>query len=356
MLTTLANITQGKSRSPIIFLFGEEEFLLEEAFNKIVSHFVPNPADYYDFDALDGDDISEIILSSKCTSYPMASERRIVAVKRFDKIFTSRSKKPDKGSPFAAYLDNPSPSTILVLSAGIDTFSGIASSLSGKNPDKAEKMISGAKFPYSLLLAKYDWIEFPRIYDNQLPAWANARINSLGKSFDAAAIELLLAQTPPSVRDINNEIEKIALYYESKKNISQEDIVKITGSNRSFNVFELQNAIGEKNLNKSLNILYNMLAADRQEMLIITMLTRYFLAVWKLQEEMQTTDNPAALAGKIGVAPFFVKDYQATARRYKPAQVNKALISLCEADLLLKSSGSDNLLVMQNLITNIIQN
>ncbi len=128
----------------------------------------------------------------------------------------------------------------------------------------------------------------------------------------------------------------------------------IAGSNRANSVFELQNSIGRADLKKSLSILYNMLDNQRQEMLIITMLTRYFVAIWKLQEESAKTTNNAILAGKIGVTPFFLKDYTAAAKQFRPHQINNALIALCDADLQLKSTGSDNLLIMQNLITRII--
>ncbi len=354
-MTSVDSIIKSGKVPSILLIFGEEEFLIEEAVAKLTKFLCPTELSLYDYDLLDGEDTSQMVIAGKAQSYPMASERRVIVVKRFEKLFSGKSKKPEKNSPLAAYFNNPSPMTVLVLAAQTDTLAGISNSIKSIKLDNSDKQIEKAKFPYNVLLSKYEWIEFPKIYESNYPTWMNQRIKSFGKTIDPEALALLLAQTPPSLRDINNEIDKIVLYLQDRKNITLNDVTNIAGSSRAFNVFELQNAIGLKDLNKSLKILYNMLDGERQEMLIITMLTRYFLAIWKLQEEFQKTQGPA-LAGKIGVSPYFLKDYQAAAKKYNPAQINNAIISLCNTDLELKSSGSDNLLSMQSLITNIIEN
>lgn len=355
MIESVDQIIQSGNVPPILFIFGEEDFLIEESLAKLIAYLLPTEHSRYDFDMLDGDDTSQNIIVSKASSYPMANDRRVVVVRRVEKLFTSRSKKPDKNSPISSYLKNPSPSTVLIFVSNTDAFTGISAGLKGKNIDKAKKQIENAKFPYNEILSKYEWIEFPKIWESNLPSWISQRVKSYGKTISQDAVELLFAQTPPSLRDLSNEIEKICLFIQDQKNISVEDVGKIAGSSRSNNVFELQNAVGERNLKKSLTILYNMLASEKQEMLIITMLTRYFLAVWKLQEAAAATNNNSELAGKVGVNPFFLKDYRAAASKYSPTMVNNAIIALCDADLELKSSGFDNLLTMQNLLTKIIQ-
>jgi len=354
MTVTVESLLQGNNFPPVLFLFGEENFLMEESLNRIINHLCPDEASRYDLDVLSADETYQNDICIKASAYPMSSSRRVVAVKNIQLLFTSKSKKAPKGSQLANYLNSPSPNSILILTAEIDTFAGITSSLKGKNSITASKQIENAKFPYNILLSKFAWIEFPKLYESQYPSWITQRIKNNGKTINQDAIELLIAQTIPSLRDLNNEIEKLCLFVQDRKTINIDDVGSIAGSTRANNVFELQNAVGACDLNKSLTILYNMLANQRQEMLIITMLTRYFVSIWKLQEEVAKTSNNAQLAGKIGVSPYFMKDYLNAANQYKPSQVNNALIALCDADLQLKSTGSDNLLIMQNLITRII--
>lgn len=355
MNDSIDSILNSKNHLPIIFIFGEEDFLIEESVSKLIKHFCPNENSFYDFDSLNGDEVTESIIVGKCSAYPMVNEKRVVVVKHLEKMYSGRTKKAEKNSALNAYLSNPSSSTVLILVAEIDTFSGIATGLKGTNSEKFKKQIDNAKFPYNLLLANYTWVEFPKVYDSSFPKWIAQRIKSNGKTISDEACELLFAQTTPVLRDIANEVEKLCLYAGDRKNIEINDVLNISGATRANNVFELQNAIGSKNLSKSLKILYNMLATDRQEMLIITMLTRYFTIVWKLQEEMSKTTNNSQLASAVGVNPYFLKDYSPVTKLYKPAELNNALIALCDADLELKSSGGDNLLTMQSLITRIIE-
>lgn len=342
------------SSSPIIFIFGEESFLLEEAVLKIINKHFPNKKNYYDFELLDGSELNESILVDRCSAYPMISEKRLVILKNAEKLFTGKSKKAEKNSVLARYLDKPSESTILVIVANIDTFSGISAGLKGKNKAKYEKMIEQAKFPYNVLLSKYDWIEFPKLYDNQIPRWIKERFKNYGKKISDEAAQLLFANSNGELHNIANEIEKICLYVNGRSDISTEDIANVSGNNRLNNIFELQKAIGEKNISKANEILFNMLENDRQEMLIITMLTRYFIALWKIQELMNKTQDKKELAKEIGVNEYFINDYILPAKLYSKESTEKALIALCEADFELKSSGGDNLLTMQNLLEKII--
>ncbi len=352
MLKSIDEIINKKS--PVIFLFGQEEFLLGEALDKLINAFCPDRKNPSDFDLLDGGEIDERTIVERCSSFPMMSEKRLVVVKNVEKLFTGRSKKADKNSSLAKYLNNPSDFSILIFVAFIDTFSGIGTGLSGKNKAKFEKMIEQAKFPYNVLLKNYDWIEFPKLYDNQIISWIKDRFKTYGKQISQEAANLLYALSSGELRDIANEIEKICLFVGESKEISIDDISKVTGNRRTNNVFELQNAIGSKNIALANEILFNMLASERQEMLIITMLTRYFTAIWKVQELLNKTKDTKEIADAIGVNSYFIKDYIEPAKIYSNKAAENAIIALCEADFELKSSGGNNILTMQNLIEKII--
>lgn len=351
MVKTLNEIL--KNPSPIIFLFGEEEFLLEEVLEKIINNFCTDKNNY-DFDLLDGAQINESILVDKCSSYPMLNEKRVVVLKNAEKLFTSKSKKPDNNSLFNRYLANPAKTTLLVITAFLDNFSGIGAGISGKNKQKFEKMIENAKFPYNILLTKFDWIEFPKLYDNAIPNWIKERFKSRNKKIDDEAAQLLFAFSNGELRDIANEIEKICLFIEDRKEVTSKDISAVSGNRRLNNVFELQNAIGAKDSAKANEILFNMLSHERQEMLIITMLTRYFIAVWKVQELLDKKRSSKEIAAEISVNEYFVNDYIKPAKLFTKKAIEQAIIYLCDADFELKSSSSNNLLIMQSLIEKII--
>ncbi len=355
MIQSIDELFDSQALPKVLLMFGAEDFLLEESLNKLIKYVNKTEYDSYNFDMLDADETNADTIANICSSFPMMSERRVVIVKRFDKLFTGRAKKTDKNSSIARYLSNPSPTTLLVLVADIDSLAGLASMYSGKQKDKAQKKIDSAKFPFDIILKNHEWIEFPKVYDSQYPGWVARRFKNLGKSISDKAVQLLVAQSAQSLREINNEIEKLVLFTEGKSSISEDDVLAVSGSGRTFNVFELQKSISAKDLNNALIILNNMLANDRQEMLIITMLTRYFTLLWKLIELKAKQLPIQQIASELGVNTFFIDEYMNASRLYSPADINNAFVALCDADLEMKSSYPDPLLSMHRMIIRIIE-
>ncbi len=101
-------------------------------------------------------------------------------------------------------------------------------------------------------------------------------------------------------------------------------------------------------------MLIDLLSVERQEILILTILQRYFLTLWKLSEA-DLSQNKFSIAGKMGISPYFLDDYLSSLRKYQPPAIASSLAALMEADELLKSSGSDNLFVMINTLRKIVQ-
>lgn len=353
-IKNIDKIISSENFPPIIILFGEEEFLINETLDKILKVLIKDMSDEYNFDQLDGNEVKLSTLVDICNSYPMMSDRRVVIVKDFGKLFPGRgSKKEPDNSSFAKFLNSPQESTYLILTASISSLNGISKKFAS-NPETAKKKISSAKFPYNILLSKYHWMEFPKLYESEFPKWITSRIKAMGKRISIEAAQLLASRSEQNLRDISNEIEKLIIYTEARDSIDIADVTSLSGANRDYNVFELQKAVGKRSLGSSLKILFNMLDADKQEILIVTMLTRYFTILWKLIEESRHTSNDYQLASKIGVSPFFVPEYKAALRNYTTNEIDSAFLALTDADLKLKTSSGSTLAIMQNLLIEII--
>ena len=216
--------------------------------------------------------------------------------------------------------------------------------------------MKAAKFPFDVILDKHQWIEFPKVWDNTFPAWVKNRLKAKGKTISDPAIEILLSHTNPTLRDINNELDKLLIYVLEKKEINADDAIAVVGTSRQFNVFELQKAVGAKDLHTSLNILQNMLAVDRAEMLIMSILTRFFISLWKLAESGRISEqNKYEIARSVGVSPFFLNDYVIALQKYGIYRIDRAFSILCETDELLKTSSGSSLFTMQKMLISIME-
>ncbi len=357
MLESIAPLVSAKRFPPVLLMFGEEDFLVEEASTALLEAAVEqNGMESFNFDSIDGTDITPEALVGMASAFPMMAERRVVVVRHFEKMNTGRGKDAEKKSPLSQYFRNPSPTTFLLLIAATDELQGLKSALSNaKQQEKAKKKLAALKFPYNLLIGECEWIEFPKMRDSGLPSWAAERFKRLGREIAPDACELLVAQAGESLRDLHNEIQKIITFAPNKKRLTREDIAEVIGVSKNYNIFELQRTIGERNLSKALEITQRMLVVDRQELMIITMLTRYFTILWKLSELAQQTQSPFEMSKSVGVDQYFIAEYLAALKKYPRNRIETAFYALCEADIAMKSTsveGGD--VILQKMLMKII--
>mgnify|MGYP001014097697 CR=1 FL=1 len=357
MLVSLNDFLQNNTKYLIYTIFGEEEFLREEAQNKILGSILKTEESKYNFDSFDGETSSLNKIIDVCRSYPMMSDYRYVLIKRFEKLFSGRqSKKIETNSPFSKYLESPSQTTILIINAEIDKIKDLAKLTSNNELTNAGlNKLKDAKFPFNILLQKFGWIEFPKVYENEFPAWIEKKITSHGKKINRDASQILALQVRSSLRDLNSEIDKLILYVGDKKEITEDDIFQLSGTTKDYNVFELQKAIAQRNLSKSIFIINKILAVDRQEMLIITILVKFFSLVFKLADIKKIMSDESLIAKEMGMLKWQIYDYMSAANSYKPEEIDRILILLADTDFKLKSGFSDNIFIMQELITKIIK-
>ncbi|HPD32790.1 MAG TPA: DNA polymerase III subunit delta [Bacteroidota bacterium] len=331
---------------PVILVFGEEEFLIEEFIQNLLTELLDNKNQRVDFSMYEGENIALDDLADTARSYSLLADRNIILVKNFDKSLpSSKSKKNMLDSQFGKYLLKPNPSTTLILET-------MAPNLNGYSK-KATPNPSSYSFPFNIILEKYAWFEFPKIWQDNYPKWISEKLSKLGLKASPDAIELLNSMAGDNLRNLNNEIEKLILYLGDKKTISVKDVMGLTGLSKDYTVFDLQKAVGEMNLSKSIDIIVKILSYDRQEMLILSILQKFFLILLKITE-LNLNENKYTLSSQIGVSPYFLDDYLLAARKYKFSQIVASLSAIQDADEQLKSSGGDNLSIMLNMLIKII--
>jgi DNA polymerase-3 subunit delta len=332
----------AKELPAIILIYGEEESLMEDFFVALTKKFI-NKENEYDSEILDAETIDLNKLIDSLNSYPFITDTRIVFCKNFDSLFpATRSKKNEEKNPFFKYLDNPLKSTKLVALCN------------PKYVNDKPKKIDTTKFPFNTLTKKYDSVEFPMIWESDFPKFIVNTLKAQGRTIEQSAIELLVNQTSPNIRSIKNELEKLIIFSDTKLFITYEDVINITGVSRNFNVFELQKSIGRRDIDKSIEIIVNMLSYDRQEVLILTIMTRFFISLLKLYELSVTIKDKYVLAPKIGVSPYFLNDYLSSLNLYSIKDIENAIILISEIDLKLKSTSTNGVVLLETLLVNIL--
>ncbi len=322
---------------PVVLLFGEERFLAEEAFRSIRDWLQRQDPLGIDVEVLDADALTARELVERARSYPVAAERRGVLVRRAEQLLERSS------AVLGDYLRAPQPTTVVVLLAEAvpEGLRGISRWLSNpKQQKKAEQALRRAPGLWRQLLAEHPWVEFPKLYERELPSWIAQRAQRYGITLSPPALEALQTVVGPELADIDTELRKLALYAQARgtPHLELDDVLQAAGHSRTYSVFELQRALAEGDLVRALHIGQYLVRSQRQELLVLASLTRYFLLLWKLADfEGEPAPSVEELASAPGAHPFFVSEYQAAYRRFGVHGVERALFALRRAEWRLKS-------------------
>jgi DNA polymerase-3 subunit delta len=335
----------------ILLVFGEEEFLVEEALNLIFEQLLKKSTSEFELERYDAEELPLNVLAEIANTSSLLANRRIVYVKNAEKYLQKASSKNNiQKSPFAKYLERPSENTILILQVSHSSLNGLSKQINDKSSKSSSKKIG---FPFDEIINNYNWLEFPKVWPNEYPRWIDNRAKKLGLSIQPSAIELLISKAGDGLRNLANELEKLFIYLNGRTVVTLDDVIEITGSSKDYTVFDLQKSIAMKKLDSSIKILIELLRYERQEMLILTILQKFFIVLWKLSE-LDLNTNKFQLASKLGVNAYFLDDYLSAIKKYPPEKIARALQALMEADISIKSSGADNLFIMISTIAKIL--
>ena len=234
----------------------------------------------------------------------MMSTHQVVIVKEAQdmKSLISKEKEKDKGKdkdakdPLLEYILKPTQSTILVFCFKYKTL------------DKRTKLAK--TIDKNALL-----FESKKLYDNQLPDWINGYVLSQGYRIGPAATKMMAEYLGNDLSKIANEISKLILSLKAGDEITAAMVEDNIGISKEFNIFELQSALGKRNIFKA-NQIVNYFAANTKSnptVLTTSQLYNYFLKVLQFhQVDHRSGETPAAA---LGVHPYFIKDYESVGER-----------------------------------------
>jgi len=291
---------------PIYWLEGEEPYFIDQLVDYAEHKILSESEMGFNLTVFYGKDADWAAVVNACRRYPMFAERQVVLLKEAQQM-----KDIDK---IEGYIDNPLSSTIFVVS------------YKDKKVDGRSKLSKTLKQKGELLTTK-------KIYDNQLPEWANQMVQQHGLTINQRALLMLVDHIGNDLIRIQNEIEKLAVNLGARKNITEDDIENYIGVSKEFNVFEMQDAIAKKNFSKAIRIIQyfeaNPKAAPIQ--MILPALYNFFSKVFMVFGAGSNDEKQIATA--LGINPYFMKDYMQAARNYSFNGVERILLLLHEYNL-----------------------
>jgi DNA polymerase-3 subunit delta len=140
---------------------------------------------------------------------------------------------------------------------------------------------------------------------------------------------------------IRSEIQKIKVFYGDKREIQQSDIVNLISSNNNSDFQDFANNVMDKNADRAIKILEELLSQNFPAMTLTRVLINYLERISETQSNMQNGENFDGAIRKLRPPVFFTqKDIlRRHVNLWKPATINMLLEKVFELEKTLKSSS-----------------
>jgi len=309
--------------APVIFLWGEESWLVDEAIRQIEAVILAPESRAFDHEVFYGDEAEPQAIVSAAQTLPWLASQRVVLVREAEAL-------PRAADPaLVAYCKQPSPSTCLIFTA-----------------QRAEA--SRALFA---LLLKLPWaVRFRRLLARDLTAWIEQRLATRGCRITSEASAALIEAVGNDLRLLATEIDKLVTFVGTQQAIGVESLIALTGDMRESSAFELARLLSTGDLAGAMRAWEKFASSGEYPGLALGAIIHHVRQLWRIKLAQHAGTSPERLARELNIPAFTIRRLSTQAAALGTEQLRQWLDALLEADQTLKRSGLPPRSVFERLI------
>ena len=345
----IAEIASPATLRPGYVLLGDEVYLYDRCRKAVLATLAPEPSRDFCLHDLDLAETSIFEVLDRAQTPSLMAPFQVLFVRNLKTLYGRGSKK-EEFAAIDAYFRSPNPSALILF---------VADHL--RIPTDLRKMDYQDKERFEKIRETLgDWcgfVELARVEENDAIKWVTTTAESRSVKFDPDAARELVDSLGADMMLIASEFEKLLLYVEGKNRVTLGDVETMVLAAKQRSLYELTDAISAKDRPRALLLLHGLLnASDGGEDAAIGhlyMLAKTFRQMLIISEK-NVRDSRAiwqALWQGFRMPPFAAEDLIKQARRYKSRrELTRAIRLVARADLELRSSPANKLLVLERLI------
>jgi len=322
-LKTLRDAIKRRSFDGAYFINGEDDYQKDDAVRQLVGAALDPASRDFNLDTRGAAELDSETLGVLLSTPPMMAERRVVVLRDVNAL------KKDARKALDEYLKTPAPDLLLIMTGA-----------AGTKPDAA-------------LSASATALEFDFLTGDRIPKWiAHHATSELGLRISEPAVELLQAAVGSDLHQLSGELDKLASYVQGRdEEIGEDAVAAIVGVRRGETQADLLDAVADRNVSRSLELIPHVLAQPKTTAVSVVMaLSTQMLAIsWGRarldeglsrarlsQEYFDLLKETGAFTGRSWGSATAV--WARAAERWSREALDRALDSLLEADVALKES------------------
>jgi len=253
----------------------------------------------------------------------MMAEMRFVLLRHADAM------TPSEQTHLATYLEDPSDSTCLILTA---------TKLDGRS-----KLAKVAK-------KKGYLIETKPLRGRELREFIRAEAAAREHKIASEAVEALIDAVGDDLAAVDDALERLSLFVGAGQRIDTDAVMLCVTRIRVESVWSLVDAIGLKDRRKGMAAAQSLLDDREPPLRLLAMVARQLRMVARMREALSEGLRPQEAAKRAGAPPFKAAELTESARRFTADSLGDAFALIAATDHALKSSKRPPGVILQNAV------
>lgn len=317
----LKSAVRSKEIPSMVLLYGEERFLRKQYFDIILRHYEAKKGDM-NSDFYEGKGINVGALIDQAETLPMFAERRVTVLEDTGLFKTG-------GEQLAEYLENPCETTVFVFCES--------------EVDERSKL-------YKIVKEKGIAAQIDEQSREALRGVIGSFLKKEGKKATLETADLILDKTGNNMGLLRVELEKLVTYKMDSDTITNEDVEAVCSRNVEDRIFDLIDAISDKDAKKAMDLYYDLIALKEPPIKLLALMERQYNQLLQIKLLRDAGEQQADIAEKCGINKYFIGKYMTRASRYSADQLRDIFERTVQTDEDIKMGRISDRLGVETLI------
>lgn len=308
---------QRRTLKPLYLFYGDEEFLMLRALERLEEALAGPEKEAPVKVVQEAQEVALPDFLAQARLTPLWGAGQLLVLRRVETYPANVLKA------VLQYLERPAPRAwVVLLAPGL------------KARDLAKSAV------WKRLQAEDAALGFFHLKEGELQQWLAREAQAQGKTLSLAAARRLVEIVGDNLSELAQELEKLALFAGQEKTLTPNLVSQLATHSRTYNIFALVDALGDRGAQKRLAALAHLLDLGEPPARILVMLARQLRLLLRLKDNPPGTP-PETLARTLEVHPMVVKKLSQQAALFTAPALQTHLWRLHQTDRQLKTSAGN---------------
>ena len=280
----------------IYLIYGEEGYLKRQYRDRFIKAMLPD-GDTMNYAHYEGKNINVREVIDLAETLPFFAERRLI-------VFEDTGFFKSAGAELADYIKDMPDTTYFIFVEN--------------EVDKRSKL-------YKAVKSKGYIVELSTQDEGTLKRWVQGIVHREKKQISDSVILYFLNKVGTDMENIQRELEKVFCYALDRQEITREDIDAVCVTQITNHIFDMVNAVADKNQRKALDLYYDLLALKEPPMRILFLMIRQYRILFQVKGLLGQGYGRKEIASKAGLHPFAAGKYMEQAKRFRMSELRAVM-------------------------------